>query len=1750
MSIKSLLIKLKAIGAPEPDSEIMSRLLVDGVKSWSLYEQSDQLPDKEGMESFTNIFVDIEPQTFHEVFTNNMPFLFDRMLTSAMLLGIPQSLLSNDLTSRRFVAILLRFLVDRLADLGNADKKHASVSLRLFKMAFMAVTIFPDVNEVVLQPHLSHIIMTSMKLASRATEPANYFLLLRALFRSIGGGRFELLYKDVLPLLPVVLENLNNFLNAAESSRRELFVDLCLTVPVRLSVLLPYLGYLMRPLVLALQSSTELVSQGLRTLELCIDNLTQEFLDPIMAPYAYDIMSALWKHLQPLPHNHQHSHTTMRILGKMGGRNRRLLQAAPRLNYVSAAKQPSFTIYLDGKAQSLSLVPILELALKNIRRGDAYHRKHSFELLRHSATILLDGTINNENSSRERDGHFERVIKGLFDATRVEELQKEATIFLTGLARHVISLEAKRENNSRQFSQLTLSFFDGVVGALGAMENEQADLQAIIDMEYDLVASFRQICCDQTSKPEIFSALIHSLASKHCNLCYDQLWQRKTGGWMGLDMLIRRCKLGKTWMRDHQLEVVRALLYMLKDMPSEPPRNVDDVSETLVLVLKIVNSPEKELEATSIQEENQGEQQADAVEEDKAVHDRQFSFLVGVLLSELSSSNSHVRGTARQSFELLAQLKGMTVTDILLPMKDRLLSPIFQKPLRALPFGMQIGHIDAITFALQLKPPLPDFNEELFRVLTEALALADADDQALIGRASTSQYKNMVAVTQLRVVAIKLLASAMACSEFDALGSRNGQMRLKIISVYFKSLYSRSEIVIDTAYDCLKETLQANPKLPKDVLQSGLRPILMTLADASRLTVAGLDGLARLLELLTSYFKVEIGTKLLSHMQVIAQPAVMERSSRGALEGPLYADAHQLLHPRQLRDSEPIETLAAIVNVFHLLPPAANTFMDRLVAQVCEVETMLKRNGPTPFTKPLAQFINKNAKQGADLFFKHLEDVRYVKCLRRMIGSDQAPLLQECITLEKEQYLMPIFAQEQDLNQSKILAGLQIVKELQAKEKGWLVANRDVVDAMLKLWNTTAFTDSRLRETGPREQRASIQLAELLCTYLEESNEEKPDIFFSLTQMFTQPSAVELSNILRTIYQRLAIDGTITLKRNVIRKFVDVFEDVDASQMYKAECLRVLVNPILVVAPKPGTETELLMDSDFKESSSDVDMQEAKEGIEEKSTLEEEQQQPKKKMEEKKKEPLFDSELLGQIVRRIWKAFSSPKPQQLHLCSDDLVRVELLHMSTMVLEHCSDLLAGNAIKEGSSRRGDDSPRKDAIKFGWVNLTADDVTVKNSAYIFIARFLDLFESPAKIVTQVYLGLLRSHQPEGRAMVRKALDILVPALPKRMPAESGKTPDWAKATKRQLVNEGHNLAQLFSILQLLVRHGDLFYSTRELFLPHIAGNLAKLGLSQTANPETRHLAIEVVELVFKWEKKRNQHLQEVEAKANKANQPEETASLGSSRKRLDEGGEGSRKRSRMDRGGSVVSVASTTGLNEQSTLISEHSYTPPINVREGILGFLLRFVSLSPESIARGAASKAFVMLKEILATPGWQEIPIKLAIFQRPLTTMEIKEQHLGIITNSLQTLKLVIKDKNEQWILAHLPQLHKLLEKPAQCDEPIVLENCKAILDKIFEVLPLPEADAKGEDEDAEGEQETGDADISDGQAKVGGPRSDDDASAFRAFAENIVTEGLKGSNNLYGALIMLTSWSKAHPEVVSNHAFLGEKVWCVCALC
>lgn len=354
--------------------------------------------EKDLMEIFATIFIHIDPASFNEIVSSELPFMFESMLENAALLHLPQFFLASEVTSANFSSILISFLKENLDQLGKVDLIKSNILTRLFKLCFMSVNLFPTTNEGVLLPHLNYLILESLKLGTKAEEPIVYSYLVRILFRSISGGRFENLYKEIMPILPVLLENLNKMIaNARRPYERDIYVELCLTVPVRLSVLVPHLSYLTRPLVYALNGSQELVSQGLRTFELCVDNLTAEYFDPMIEPVIDEIMAALWKHLEPVPYHHQHSHTAIRILGKLGGRNHRNFKPCNKLVTQLELDQEIKALFqihgLQGEVP-VSITPGVESAVKLLEdpRLKIHYRISAFKYLASILKLFIDTT--------------------------------------------------------------------------------------------------------------------------------------------------------------------------------------------------------------------------------------------------------------------------------------------------------------------------------------------------------------------------------------------------------------------------------------------------------------------------------------------------------------------------------------------------------------------------------------------------------------------------------------------------------------------------------------------------------------------------------------------------------------------------------------------------------------------------------------------------------------------------------------------------------------------------------------------------------------------------------------------------------------------------------------------------------------------------------------------------------------------------------------------------------------------------------------------------------------------------------------------------------------------------------------------------------------------------------------------------------------------------------------------------------------
>ncbi|KAG0427829.1 hypothetical protein HPB47_025165 [Ixodes persulcatus] len=420
--------------------------------------------EKEVLDHFGGVFTMMSPSTFREVFSTTIEYVVERLNKNSALQIVANFFLANRTTSPIFATILVEYLLERMEEMGSNPEK-SNLYLKLFKLVFGSVSLFAAENELMLKPHLHKIVNRSMSLALSARDPYNYFLLLRALFRSIGGGSHDLLYQEFLPLLPTLLQGLNGLQSGLHKQHmKDLFVELCLTVPVRLSSLLPYLPMLMDPLVSALNGSQTLISQGLRTLELCVDNLQPDFLYEHIQPVRAELMQALWRTLRnPADSIAQ---VAFRVLGKFGGGNRKMMMEPQKLEYNDRdTVGPCITVYFQDHKNPISLPvdKIIETAFNALKQSgtDSFYRRQCWEIIRgflvanlelqddrHTMIQLFShssfatgeiaptqGSLYKCTDVETRKVH-KMALTGMFAAAAIKELHSQVLPFLVSLVHH------------------------------------------------------------------------------------------------------------------------------------------------------------------------------------------------------------------------------------------------------------------------------------------------------------------------------------------------------------------------------------------------------------------------------------------------------------------------------------------------------------------------------------------------------------------------------------------------------------------------------------------------------------------------------------------------------------------------------------------------------------------------------------------------------------------------------------------------------------------------------------------------------------------------------------------------------------------------------------------------------------------------------------------------------------------------------------------------------------------------------------------------------------------------------------------------------------------------------------------------------------------------------------------------------------------------------------------------------------------
>lgn len=313
--------------------------------------------------------------------------------------------------------------------------------------------------------------------------------------------------------------------------------------------------------------------------------------------------------------------------------------------------------------------------------------------------------------------------------------------------------------------------------------------------------------------PSVHVPVFEQLLPRLLHCCYGCTWQAQIGGVMGLGAMVG--KVTVETLCNFQVRIVRGLVYVLKRLPLYASKEQEETSQVLTQVLRVVNNVD---------------------EANNEARRKSFQGVVEYLASELFNANASasVRKIVQSCLALLASRTGSEVSELLEQLYQPLLQPLIVRPLRlktvdqqvnCFPIvllkycfassllremndnlqiifcGVKVGTVTALNFCLALRPPLIKLTQELVNFLQEALQIAEADDTVWVVKFMNPKVAS--SLNKLRTACIELLCTAMAWADFKT--QNHSELRAKIISMFFKSLTSRTPEIVAVAKEGLRQ---------------------------------------------------------------------------------------------------------------------------------------------------------------------------------------------------------------------------------------------------------------------------------------------------------------------------------------------------------------------------------------------------------------------------------------------------------------------------------------------------------------------------------------------------------------------------------------------------------------------------------------------------------------------------------------------------------------------------------------------------------------------------------------------------------------------------------------------------------------------------------------------------------------------------------------------------------------------------------
>ncbi|KAM5151825.1 transformation/transcription domain-associated protein [Mantella aurantiaca] len=1320
------------------------------------------------------------------------------------------------------------------------------------------------------------------------------------------------------------------------------------------------------------------------------------------------------------------SHVAYRVLGKFGGSNRKMLKESQKLQYVVTEIQgPSITTeFADCKASiQLPMEKAIETALDCLKSANTepYYRRQAWEVIK-CFLVAMMSLDDNKHALYQLLAHpnfteksipsviishrykvqdtparktFEQALTGAFMSAVIKDLRPSALPFVASLIRHYTMVAV-----AQQCGPFLLQCYHAGSQPSTAMfhseENGSKGMDPLVLI--DAIA----ICMAYEEKElckigEVALAVIFDVASiilgSKERACQLPLFS----------YIVERlcaCCYEQAWYA--KLGGVVSIKFLMERLPLIwVLQNQQTFLKALLFVMMDltgeVSNGAVAMAKTTLEQLlircATPLKDEEKTEDITIAQEKSFHLVTHDLVREVTSPNPTVRKQAMHSLQVLAQVTGKGVTMIMEPHKEVLQDMV--PPKKHL---LRHQPANAQIGLMEGNTFCTTLQPRLFTM----------DLSVVEHKVFYSELLNLCEAedaTLMKLPCYKSLSSLvpLRIAALNALAACNylPQSREKIIAALFKALNSTNNELQEAGEACMRKFLEG-ATIEVDQIHTHMRPLLMMLGDYRSLTLNVVNRLTSVTRLFPNSFNDKFCDQMMQHLRKWMEVVVITHKGGQRSEG------------------NEMKICSAIINLFHLIPAAPQTLVKPLLEVVMKTERAMLIEAGSPFREPLIKFLTRHPSQTVELFMMEatLNDPQWSRMFMSFLKHKDAKPLRDVLAANPNRFitlLMPGVTQASvrpgspststtTMRLDLQFQAIKIISIIVKNDENWLANQHSLVSHLRRVWVSDAFQERHRKDnmvaTNWKEPKL---LAFCLLSYCKR-NFGDIELIFQLLRAFTGRFLCNMTFLKEYMEEEIPKTYSIAQKRALFFRFVE-FNDSNFGDELKAKVLQHILNPAFLYSFEKNEGEQLLgppnPEGDNQESITSV----------------------------------FITKVLD------------PEKQTDML---DSLRIYLLQFATLLVEH-----APHHIHDNNKNRN--SKLRRLMTFAWPCLLSKacvDPACKYSGHLLLAHIISKFAIHKKIVLQVFHSLLKAHAMEARAIVRQAMAILTPAVPARMEDGHQMLTHW---TRKIIVEEGHTVPQLVHILHLIVQHFKVYYPVRHSLVQHMVSAMQRLGFTPSVTIEQRKLAVDLAEVVIKWELQRLKDQPDSDMDTNGSGEGGSSGTGGVKRSMTVDASQ-EVKRFRTATGG-----ISTVFGRSQSLPGADAVITKPIEKQhtDTVVNFLIRIAcQVNDNSNTAGSpgellSRRCVNLLKTALRNDMWPKSELKLQWFDKLLMTVEQPAQaNFANICTGLEVLSFLLTVLQNPAILSSFKPLQRGISACMTCGNTKVLRAVHTLLSRLMSIFP------------------------------------------------------------------------------------------------